>query len=301
MSQPVFFVLPQWQGSASSRAMRLTEGAQLLREDLPASARIDVPVPLEAGDALGTPVARLSSLIRARDSARDLLAQSTGTPIIVGGDCASSLPGLEAAARRHGSENLAVLWFDAHPDLQHPSTSPSGAASGMTLRHALGDGTEDLRAQHPISTERLILVGTRDIDPEEDAELARLGISPMHITDVQRITQDPDPQALTGPAAYAALAAEFVTRAAGATHLYVHIDLDVLDPAEFGSVHAPVPFGLQVAELTGVLRAVLETLPLAGASICEFAPADAAAADDDLPTVLRILAALTSGRQAGTA
>ncbi|MHA3684438.1 arginase family protein [Leucobacter sp. HY1908] len=286
MSRPVFFVMPEWQGSASSRAMRLAEGAQLLREDLPSKSRVDVPVPLEAGDALGTPVARLSSLMHARDAARELLAQATGTPIILGGDCATSLPGLEAAVRRHGSENLAVLWFDAHPDLQHPSTSPSGAASGMTLRHALGDGAEDLRSSHPISTDRLVLLGTRDHDPEEADELARLGISPVGVQALE---------ALRDGARAGALAAALSAALTGASHVYVHIDLDVLDPSEFGSVHAPVPFGLQVAALTHVLRDVLGTLPLAGASICEFAPTNAETAGDDLPTVLRILAALTSG------
>lgn len=304
MSQPVFFVMPQWQGSASSRAMRLMEGAQLLRDDLPQSARVDVPVPLEAGDALGTPVARLSSLIRARDAARELLEKTAGTPIILGGDCASSLPGIEAAVRRHGSENVAVLWCDAHPDLQHPSTSPSGAASGMALRHALGDGAEDLRSAHPITASRLLLVGTRDTDPEEAEELTRLGISPLRLREFEAhkalIDEIPDQAASTSAATDVAtagerLAGELLARASGATHVYVHIDLDVLDPAEFASVHAPVPFGLQIVELTTMLRVVLAALPLAGASISEFAPGSASTADDDLPTVLRILGALTSG------
>ena len=285
MSRPVFFVMPEWQGSASSRAMRLAEGAQMLREDLPSKSRVDVPVPLEAGDALGTPVARLSSLLHAREAALELLAEAAGTPIILGGDCATSLPGLEAAVKRHGSENLAVLWFDAHPDLQHPSTSPSGAASGMTLRHALGDGAEDLRSNHPISTHRLALLGTRDHDPEETEELARLGVSPVGVQAFEALREGVFADALE-------------TALSGASHVYVHIDLDVLDPSEFGSVHAPVPFGLRVAELTRVLRDVLSTLPLAGASICEFAPTNAETAGDDLPTVLRILAALTSGHEA---
>lgn len=298
MTQPVFFVMPEWQGSASSRAMRLTEGAQLLREDLPLRARVDVPVPLKAGDALGTPVARLSSLIHARDSALTLLSEATGTPIILGGDCASSLPGLEAAVRRHGRDNLAVLWFDAHPDLQHPSTSPSGAASGMTLRHALGDGSEDLRARNPISPERLVLVGTREHDPEETDELQRLGIAPVGIAVFDSLRTESAAAEAAELSALQQLAAEIAERVDGATHVYVHIDLDVLDPAEFGSVHAPVPFGLLVTELTGMLREVLGRVPLAGASICEFAPTNAETAGDDLPTVLRILAALTSGRTA---
>lgn len=283
MSNPVFLVMPQWQGSSSSRAMRLAEGAGALLEDLPAAARREIPVPLEAGDAMGTPIARLSSLLRARDAARQALAEANGVPIIVGGDCASALPGLESAVRRHGSEGLAVLWFDAHPDLQHPSTSPSGAASGMTLRHALGDGSPDLASEHPIDPTGLTLVGMRASDPEEDAELERRGIA------VVGPSID-----LDGPEALAELVSARLADL-GATRVYVHIDVDVLDPAEFSAAHAPVPFGLSIAQLTAAVRAAVSAAPLAGASISEFAPADAGMAAEDLPTILRLLGAVTSG------
>lgn len=280
MSKPVYLVMPQWQGSGSSRAMRLIDGAQALREDLPARARFEVPVPDKAGDSLGTPVARLSSVLAARDAARDVLDTVSEPAITVGGDCASSLPGIEAVVRAHGSASLAVLWFDAHPDLQHPSTSPSGAASGMTLRHALGDGSADLASAHPIDATQLTLVGTRAIDAEEADELERRGIRRLD-------AGDDDPEAL------AARVTEILA-ASGASRVYVHVDLDVLDPGEFEAVHAPVPFGLSVAHLTAAIRAAVIALPLAGAAICEFAPSDPAVAADDLPTVLRILAALTS-------
>lgn len=263
--------------------MQLAEGASLLREDLPPSARREVAVPLEAGDAMGTPIARLSSVLSARDAAREHLAEITEVPIIVGGDCATTLPGLEAAVRRHGAESLAILWFDAHPDFQHPSTSPSGSASGMTLRHALGDGSPDLATEHPADATRITLVGTRANDPEEDAELDRLGIPTLH----------PD---LDGDD-FAATIADRLQRI-DATHVYVHIDLDVLDPSEFSAVHAPVPFGLSVAQLIDAVRSAVSTLELAGASICEFAPADDHMAAEDLPTILRLLGALTSNGRA---
>ncbi|WP_075201435.1 arginase family protein [Leucobacter japonicus] len=282
MTRPMFVLMPQWQGSPSTRAMQLAEGAEMLRDDLPASALREVQVPLEAGDAMGTPVARLSSLIRARDAARAELqpVHADGRPpIIVGGDCATSLPGLEAASRTF--ERLAVLWFDAHPDLQHPSTSPSGAASGMTLRHVLGDGAPDLVSSSPLDPATVTLVGARAIDPEEDDELASRG---LHLLQIDSFADDPT----------AALVSAIRERIAGADAVYVHLDLDVLDPAEFGSVHAPVPFGLTVAQLTDAIRAAVSSVPLAGAAICEFAPADRDRGAEDLPTVLRILAALTS-------
>ncbi|MEV8337412.1 arginase family protein [Leucobacter sp. NPDC077196] len=285
MASPMFFLMPQWQGSPSSRAMQLAEGAALLREDLPTASLREVSVPLEAGDAMGTPVARLSSLVRAREAARTAIEPALvdgRAPIIVGGDCVSSLPGIEAAAR--SVDRLAVLWFDAHADLQHPSTSPTGAASGMTLRHALGDGSPDLVAAPAVSPEHVTLVGARAIDPEEDAELRRLGITTLRV----------------GPEATGedALRAAILERIAGANGVYIHIDLDVLDPAAFGSVHAPVPFGMTVAQLTGAIRAAVAEVPLVGAAICEFAPADGRMAAEDLPTVLRTLAALTSGTAA---
>ncbi|RIJ25759.1 arginase family protein, partial [Clavibacter michiganensis subsp. insidiosus] len=53
-----FVVVPQWQGSGSSRAMRLADGAEAIRGDLPASATHVVDVPVEAGESLGTGVLR---------------------------------------------------------------------------------------------------------------------------------------------------------------------------------------------------------------------------------------------------
>lgn len=313
--QPVFLLMPEWQGSSSSRAMQLAEGAALLREDLPQSALREVPVPLEAGDAMGTPVARLSSVLQARDAARRTLSEvADNVPLIVGGDCATSLAGLEAARNRFG-DDLAVLWFDAHPDLQHPSTSPSGSASGMTLRHALGDGSPDLTAQYAITASQLTLIGTRVFDPEEELELERRGITVLGATpyeipeafgaseasEASEVAETPGaPETPEAPEAPEQLAERLtaILKDSGATRVYIHVDLDVLDPAEFSSVHAPVPFGLTLAQLTSAIRAAVAACPLAGASICEFAPADPSMAAEDLPSVLRILGALTSGDRA---
>lgn len=284
MPAAAYLLMPEWQGSSSSRALQLTEGAAALREDLP-SHTIEVPVPLGAGDALGTPALRLSSVLRARDAATRLLHDLDAVPITVGGDCASSFAGLSAAIARHGADRLAVLWFDAHADLQHPATSPSGSISGMTLRHALGEGVEDLRFAEPIRSELLTLVGTRAFDDEEIDEVSRRSIAHL-----------PVPPELAAEE-FAASVAERL-RSTRASHVYLHIDLDVLDPAEFTAVHAPEPFGLTLAQLTSAVRAAVSALPLAGATVSEFAPRDAEAALQDLPSVLRILAALRAGGQA---
>ena len=283
MSKLAFLVMPLWQGSSSSRAMQLIDGANALREDLPVRARYDVTIPLEAGDAMGTPVARLSSVLRGHESARTLLREldDTDVSVTLGGDCTSVLPGIEAAVHQHGAEHVAVLWFDAHADLQHPSTSPTGAAASMALRHALGDGCEDLRLRTPLRDDALELVGLRSLDGEEEVELARRGIS--------RIDHHG-----YGPEALAERIRERLAER-DATHVYIHVDLDVLDPAEFSAVSSPVPFGMTVAQLTQSIRAARSVLPLAGAAICGFQPQDEHATTENLPTVLRVLGALSAG------
>ena len=81
----------------------------------------------------------------------------------------------------------------------------------------------------------------------------------------------------------------------GASQVFVHVDLDVLDPSALAGLSYPMPFGVDDAALVALLRAVAARFPLAGAAIAGFAPSSPEAADDDLPTILRLVAALTSG------
>ena len=115
-----------------------------------------------------------------------------------------------------------------------------------------------------------------DADPVLAEALAETG------TENRRFAAD-----LTDPAALA----DAVT-ASGATALYIHVDLDVLDPAVITGVALPVPFGLSLEQLVAAIAAVRARVPLVGGSIAGFAPASAGAAVDDLGTILRVVGAL---------
>lgn len=266
-----FVVVPQWQGSASSRAMRLVDGAEAIRGDLPSAATKVVDIPLEAGDAQGTGVLRLSSIAIVRDRMRETLAGVAGPAITIGGDCGVEL----AAIERVTDDGAAVVWFDAHPDLNTPESSPSGAFTGMVLRTLLGDGPDALVPSDPLRPDRVVLVGTRSIDPGEDEYLAARGVTVVPAESVS-------PESVVA-----------AVEATGATTVYVHIDVDVLDPAELDGVGTPEPFGVSAATLVESVRALVERFPLAGAGITEFSPSSPAAAVDDLPTILRLVGALT--------
>ncbi len=148
-------------------------------------------------------------------------------PLVLGGCCCSHVGAVRGLAARHG--RLAVVWLDAHGDLNTPETSPSGNEWGMPLRMLLDDGV--------VHAEDAALVGARNLDPPEAAFLAETGID------------DSLDRAL-----------------AGADAAYVALDLDVLDPDE-ADVFMPEPGGPSVEAVEGVLREVASRLPVAGAGV----------------------------------
>jgi arginase len=277
-----FVVVPQWQGSGSSRAMRLIDGADAIRGDLPAAATRVVAVPMEAGEPLDSGVARLASLMAVRSAQRSVLAEVDGPAITIGGDCGVEFGAVEHALERFGPET-AVVWFDAHPDLNSPTSSPSGAFHGMVLRALLGDGPDGLvlGSELALAPGRVVLVGTRAADDPEDMFIAEAGLRRLFPGD---LGDDP---------AAAAAAVVSAVRATGASRVYVHVDLDVLDPGEIAGIGFPEPFGLTTPTVVAAIKALRAEFELTGAGITEFAPSSPDDVTRDMGAILRIVSALT--------
>ncbi|UNZ20967.1 arginase family protein [Streptomyces sp. 891-h] len=265
-------VIPQWQGSAARHPQRLVEGAHRLSAMLPATRRTVVDIGLGPGrDQEG--VRSLDVLSSARDAVRAALGRSGDDALLtVGGDCGVELAPVAHAAVRHG-DGLAVVWFDAHADLNTPRTSPSGGFHGMVLRTLLGEGPTALlpRPEEQLSTRQIVLAGTRALDPAELSFTESEGIPALSV------------QALREPAQLVSAVA-----GTGATHVYIHVDLDVLDPEHFTSLSCPEPGGLHPDQLCAALRMLTERFHLAGIGITEHAPA-AGSADSDSHILGRIL------------
>lgn len=287
-----FLVVPQWQGSPSSRAMTLIDGAEAIASDLPRRATEHVPVPVEAGESLGTGIRRYSALARTSDlvtAALDAHARAgcadddpddgPGTKrspgaehvVVIGGDCGVAVPAVAAAAARH--PDLAVVWFDAHADLHSPGTSPSGAFAGMALRSLFASGP--LTADGAVAPERIVLAGARAFDDAEVEVVSESGVRRLVVDELSDTDAVADAVAATG-----------------AGSVYVHVDLDVLDPAVISGVALPEPFGLEVGGLTAAIAALRKRFPLVGASVTGFAPSTPGAAVDDMGAILRIIGAV---------
>jgi arginase len=148
-------------------------------------------------------------------------------PLVVGGCCCAHVGAIRGLAARH--ERLAVVWLDAHGDLNTPETSPSGNLWGMPLRIAIDERS--------VSSSDVALVGARDLDPPEADYVAEQGIA----DDLERALERAD-------AAYVAL------------------DVDVLEPGAVPSF-MPVPAGPSPDEVEAVLREVAFRTRVAGLGI----------------------------------
>ena len=138
-------------------------------------------------------------------------------PIVLGGCCCSHVGAIEALSA--GEECLAVVWLDAHGDLNTPQSSPSGNAWGMPLRMVIDDGA--------VLPRNVALVGARNLDPPEVEFIESAGVQ-------------------TGDGA--------IERALeGADAVYVALDCDSFDPGEL-AVFMPEPDGLRLDEVEELLR-----------------------------------------------
>ena len=148
-------------------------------------------------------------------------------PVVLGGCCCSHVGAVEALSA--GEECLAVVWIDAHGDLNTPASSPSGNAWGMPLRMLIDGGA--------VEPGHVALVGARNLDPPEEEFIAAAGIH-------------------TG--------ADAVARALdGADAVYVALDADAAEPGEL-AVFMPEPGGLTLDELEALLRDVASKARVAG-------------------------------------
>ena len=153
-------------------------------------------------------------------------------PLVLGGCCCSHVGAVEGLAARHG--HVAVLWLDAHGDLNTPETSPSGNEWGMPLRLLLDRGT--------IAAADVVLWGARNLDPPEEAYIAAAGID----DDVSALLERADA-------------------------VYVALDCDVFDPGEL-AVFMPEPGGPSLAEVERLLTDVRESGKLVGVGFTGLAP-----------------------------
>jgi len=250
----LLLVYPQWQGAGALDGLRssaLALGAAVAGR----RRRVDIEVPAGHPLAVEAGIHGRDELLRQLGQARKLLDSEPASRVFaVGGDC-----GIEPAvigylnARYEGA--LAVIWLDAHPDLNTPTSSPSGHFHGMPLRVLLGEGDPGFTAlvDRPLRPHQVVLVGMRAPDSPERAFIQESRIRTLSSDAMNDGT------------------CELLRwlRVSGFERVYVHLDLDVCDPGEVARVACPTPGGIAVRMLQRALGEISDELEIVGASLTE--------------------------------
>ena len=212
------------------------------------------------------------------DAVREAMEQGK-VPVVLGGTCNVSLGTLGG----FDHAGTGIIWFDAHGDFNTPETTISGYFAGMPLAIVTGHCYQDLWAQvgnsTPVREAHTLLAGVRDLDPPERQLLEH---SEVAVVTTQAMKNG-------------GLATQFVeqlNRLAGRTQeIYLHVDLDVLDPEMAPGVDFRAPDGLSEAELAQALHSIGERFQVRAIALTAYNP-DRDREDKTLHVGLRVLAML---------
>jgi arginase len=170
-----------------------------------------------------------------------------------------SMPGLVAGLQRSGSTRepikIGMLWLDAHPDFNTPETTRSGSLGGMPVAVATGRALQvmrlDAKLDPPLADRHVVMGGVRLTDPLEQNLLDNSMIEQLSVDDLRNMT----------PAVWAQL-----DRLDKLTDkIYIHIDMDVLDPREVMGHGNKVPNGPSSEQLAKLFEEIFKRYPKASA------------------------------------
>ena len=192
----------------------------------------------------GAMLARLYEMTAAR------VAAATSPIAVVSGDCTTSMATVTGLQRRGTAPG--VIWLDAHGDFHTPRTTRSGYFGGMALAMLTGRAGTTLTRPlglRPVPEASCVLAGARDLDPGEREALA--------VSAIVRCSVDALAETLlpAGP-------------------WYVHLDVDVVDPAEIAGLRFPATGGPSIATVADALRSLAKRGDIAALGVaCTLTPA----------------------------
>lgn len=269
--EPLILHFPQWQGSGHTDGVRV--GANTLRTafahpPIVSVSLSDAPLTVENG------IFGYTALTQQYQTAVALLASHQPDQLLLlAGDCAAEVAPVAYLNERYGGA-LTVLWLDAHGDLNTPKSSPSGNFHGMPLRLLL-DGRfagTDFTLSTPLNPAQVILAGQRDLDPPEADFIAETSLSMVSVAGISDGT----------------LLANIAQKQP--QYLYIHLDLDVLEPTIFPTLKYPTPGGATPTDVATLITQLTKTYNVVGLSLTEAT----ATHPDQLEPITPILNAYTA-------
>lgn len=208
-----------------------------------------------------------------------LLADCNGVLGVLGGLQSSGVA---------GPARVGLVYIDAHGDYNTPETSPSGMLGGMPVAVAAGKCLHRLRKQNrlevPLAPQDIVMMGLRDLDALEREAVTEDRMVMLRESDLVSCS----------PAMHKAME----SLSAREDLVYVHVDLDILDPSMAPAAGLPSPGGLTGEQLGQALKALLQYPKVAALALVSYG-ADRDRDGGTMKEVVRAILLATSGLRSG--
>ncbi|ATH94095.1 arginase [Bacillus glycinifermentans] len=192
----------------------------------------------------------------------DKIVASDSFPLVLGGDHSIAIGTLAGLARHY--QNLGVIWYDAHADVNTKETSPSGNIHGMPLAISMGIGHERLTGIYgdgaKVKPENIVIIGARSLDDGEKKLIREKGIKVYTMHEIDRL----------GMTRVMEETIEYLRERTDGVHL--SFDLDALDPDDAPGVGTPVAGGISYRESHLAMEMLEESSLVTSAEFVEVNP-----------------------------
>ncbi|TYR78129.1 arginase [Priestia megaterium] len=183
-------------------------------------------------------------------------------PLVLGGDHSIAIGTLAGVSKHY--QNLGVIWYDAHGDLNTADTSPSGNIHGMPLAASLGIGHPTLTNigdyTPKVKPENIVIIGARSLDEGERELIKEKGIRVYTMHEIDRL----------GMTKVMEETIEYLRSKTDGVHL--SLDLDGLDPHDAPGVGTPVIGGISYRESHLAMEMLAESNLITSAEFVEVNP-----------------------------
>ncbi|MFK8031063.1 MAG: arginase [Gammaproteobacteria bacterium] len=245
-------------------------GAKLRSLGYEVTVESDIPVPsMETREAKNTSARFKPEILEVctnlAQKTKDTL-DSGHTPLVIGGDHSIAMGTVSGVSSHFADkgQDVGLIWFDAHGDMNIPASSPSGNVHGMPLAHLLGRGDKDLSSIlgcHPaIKPQNVVLIGIRDIDDGERAIIRESGITTFTMRDIDEL----------GMTEVCKRSLAVVNTDTAGFH--VSFDVDGCDPAVIPGSGTLVPGGVSFREAHQLLENCADTGRMTSMEVVELNP-----------------------------
>ena len=257
-------------GPAAMRVAELSEHIEAMGWKVAGEIDINVPNSLcwwDRHESQPKCVPEITQISQEVASAVEGALLNNTIPITIGGDHSLAIGSIAGVSNyyRRSAQSFGLVWFDAHGDINTPETTHSGNVHGMPFAVALGKGDKrltEINSYSPkVEAHRSVLIGIRDLDPEERDIINSTGVTAFTIRDIDHL----------GLGRVTDLALGAVGSDVSGIHL--SFDLDVMDPDIAPGVSTPARGGLNYREVNLAFTLLAESQLVRSIDFVELNPA----------------------------